>query len=67
MRRMITDDGNGARETAPRLSWTNDTLPLARRRELLDQEVRRVIGRRDPAPEAAREGGPTQCGEDGAS
>ncbi|HVZ42807.1 MAG TPA: hypothetical protein VHA82_03270 [Ramlibacter sp.] len=55
------DGGTSMREAKARASWTNETLPLRIRRELLQREIREVIrGRRtgQDAPEPSDPGAP---------
>lgn len=38
--------GTGTEEDRDRDSWTNETLPLGMRRELLDRELQKLIARK---------------------
>jgi hypothetical protein len=40
---MNKDDAGGARDEDPAASWTNETLAMPIRRQLLDRELRKVM------------------------
>jgi hypothetical protein len=55
--------GNGP-DTGSDESWTNELLPLGKRRELLERELRRVVANKRHAQSAPRQEGAERGGGD---